>query len=71
METTKMISRLTALPRREAWVVEAPTLVVSLVVAEIFFKFGSFTLEAVAMLATWWALSTTTRWLLSWRNDGA
>lgn len=64
-----MLSRLTALPRREAWVVEGPTLLASLVVAEMFYKLGSFTLEAVAMLATWWALSTTTKWVLSRRPD--
>lgn len=64
-----MISRLTALPRRETWVVEAPTLVTSLVIAEIFYKFGSFTLEAVAMLATWWVLAAITRRFLAWRKD--
>jgi hypothetical protein len=65
----KMISRITALQRRETWVIEAPTLVISLVVAEVFFKFGSFTLEAVAMLATWWLLSSAAGRLVSWRRD--
>ena len=64
-----MPSRLAALPRREAWVVEAPTLLVSLVIAEMFYKLGSFTLEAVAMLATWWVMSTTAKWILSRRDD--
>lgn len=38
-------------------VAEAPTLVVSLVAAEIFYKFGSFLLETAAFLATWYILS--------------
>lgn len=64
-----MLGRLTALPAREVWVIEAPTLLVSLVVAEIFYKFGSFTLEAVAMLATWWLLSSIARRLVTRRED--
>lgn len=66
-----MLSRLTALPAREVWTVEAPTLVTSLVVAEVFYKFGSFTLEAVAMLATWWLLSSIARRLLGSRGGAA
>jgi hypothetical protein len=65
----KMISRITALQTRETWVIEAPTLVISLVIAEVFFKFGSFTVEAVAMLATWWLLSSAAGRLVSWRRD--
>ena len=35
---------------------QAPTLMASLLVAEFFYKFGSFLLEAVAFLATWFAM---------------
>lgn len=35
---------------------QAPTIVGSLAIAEIFYKFGSFLLEAVAFLATWFVL---------------
>jgi hypothetical protein len=35
---------------------EAPTLVISWALAEIFYKFGSFTLETAAFLITWWGL---------------
>lgn len=66
-----MLSRLTASTRREVWVVEAPTLLISLVVAEVFYKFGSFTLEAVALLATWWVLSSIGRWLVRRSTDTA
>lgn len=36
---------------------ELPCLGVSLVIAEVLFKFHSFTLECTAFLATWYALS--------------
>ncbi len=32
---------------------QLPVLLAALVVAELFFKFGSFSLECVAFLATW------------------
>ena len=35
---------------------QAPGLVISLVVAELFYKFGSFTLECLGFLATWFVL---------------
>ncbi len=37
--------------------VEAPSLAVSMVIAEVFYKFHSFTLECGAFLATWFAVS--------------
>ena len=35
---------------------QAPALAISLVVAELFYKFGSFTLECLGFLATWFVL---------------
>jgi hypothetical protein len=35
---------------------QAPALVGSLVIAELFYKFGSFTLECLGFLATWFVL---------------
>jgi hypothetical protein len=35
---------------------QAPTLLVSMVIAELFYKFHSFTLECIAFLATWYVL---------------
>lgn len=32
---------------------QAPSMATSIVIAELFYKFGSFTLECVAFLATW------------------
>ena len=40
---------------------EAPALAASLVLAELFYKFHSFTLECVAFLATWYALGALQR----------
>ena len=36
---------------------EAPFLAAAFVVAELFYKFGSFSLECLAFLATWYAFS--------------
>ena len=42
---------------REAALAEAPALIASLALAEAFYRFHSFTLECLAFLATWFALS--------------
>ena len=44
-------------------VAEGITLAVSLIIAELFFKFGSFTLECVAFLATWFLASAAASYL--------
>ena len=36
---------------------ELPWLMASMFIAELFYKFHSFTLECIAFLATWYALS--------------
>ena len=36
---------------------ESTSLVLALVMAELFYKFHSFTLECGAFLATWWVIS--------------
>ena len=46
---------------REGMLVEAPSFALSLVVAEFFYKFHSFTLECLAFLATWLAVSSLLR----------
>ncbi len=64
-----MMSQIFSLPDREVWAVAGPTLVASLVIAELFYKFHSFILEAVAMLATWWLLTTIVRLVMSLRSE--
>ena len=44
------------LPRRELVARHIPTLGVSVLVAELFYKFHSFTIECLAFLATWFVL---------------
>ena len=35
---------------------QAPALAISLIIAELFYKFGSFTLECIGFLVTWFVL---------------
>ena len=51
-----MFELLRSSPLRQLLSRQAPTLVISLVVAEMFYKFGSFTLECLGFLATWLVL---------------
>ncbi|MGH7963326.1 MAG: hypothetical protein ACRERD_16145 [Candidatus Binatia bacterium] len=41
---------------------EAPSLFLSMLIAEGFFKFHSFTLECIAFLVTWYAVSGLCAW---------
>jgi len=56
------MTRLAAL-LNVATAIDATTLGVSLAVAEIFYKFHSFTLEALAFLGTWYAMRRVARFL--------
>lgn len=52
-----MYSLFKAVGVRKLLVSEAPSLIASFVIAELFYKFRSFTLETVAFLGTWYFLS--------------
>lgn len=41
---------------------EAPALLLSVLLAETFYKLGSFTLELVAFFFTWYVLSKISSW---------
>jgi hypothetical protein len=41
---------------RRDWAIEAPCLIVSVLLAEALYKFHSFSLECLAFLATWYVL---------------
>ena len=56
-----MYSLLQALPLRQLLLQQAPVVIVSLVIAELFYKFQSFTLETIAFLATWFAVDGATK----------
>jgi hypothetical protein len=51
-----MHSLLHSLDRSTLLAREGPVLVLALVIAELFYKFGSFSLECLAFLATWYVL---------------
>lgn len=48
-----MYTLIKAIPLRDLAIAQVPALGVSLIIAEMFYKFHSFTLETVAFLATW------------------
>ncbi len=52
-----MLSQLRASGWQVVMTRELPALAFALVVAEVWFKFGSFSLEALAFLAVWYATS--------------
>lgn len=51
-----MYTLIQAIPIRQLLLAQLPALFASLVIAEVFYKFGSFTLEAVAFLGTWFVI---------------
>lgn len=59
-----MHSLFRVLKKRELLMIEGPTLAASLLIAELAFKFHSFTLECLAFLVTWAALGAAARRLL-------
>lgn len=72
-----MYSFFKALPTRRLLSEQLPALCGSLMIAEIFYKFHSFMMEALAFLATWYVLDGTiqlfrralSRKTLSFRQD--
>lgn len=51
-----MYTLMRAIPRRQLLLEQIPVLATSFVIAELFYKFGSFALECIAFLATWLVL---------------
>ena len=62
-----MYTLVKAIPVRDLVLAQVPALGLSLVIAELFYKFHSFTLETIAFLATWFVadgvISLVRRWL--------
>ena len=52
-----MLTLLRTMTIRELAVAEGPGLAISILIAELAYKFHSFTLECLAFLATWVAVS--------------
>ena len=51
-----MYTLLRSQPISSLLTTQAPALLVSFVIAEVFYKFHSFTLECLAFLATWFVI---------------
>jgi hypothetical protein len=64
-----MYTLLQSLSARQLLLAQLPALFASLLIAETFYKLGSFTLEAVAFLGTWFlidaAIHAGTQWIES------
>lgn len=66
-----MYTLMRAVPKAQLILEHAPALGISLVIAELFYKFGSFTLECVCFLATWFAIDAVVRHVLeAFRTPG-
>jgi len=50
-------------PLKQLLLQEAPALLTSLLIAELFYKFHSFTLECTAFLATWFVLDAAIKFV--------
>ena len=50
-----------SMPLKQLLIEQLPALIVSIVIAELFYKFHSFTLEALAFLATWFVVDALYR----------
>jgi len=51
-----MYTLIRTMPLRQLLLIQTPALGISFIVAELFYKFHSFTLECLAFLATWYAV---------------
>ncbi|MGR8980663.1 MAG: hypothetical protein ACU84H_11330 [Gammaproteobacteria bacterium] len=51
-----MYTLIRAIPLKQLLMEQVPIILASLTIAELFYKFHSFTLEAIAFLATWYVL---------------
>ncbi len=51
-----MYSLMRSMSLRSLLVEQLPVLLLSMIIAEVFYKFHSFTLETIAFLATWFVL---------------
>jgi hypothetical protein len=51
-----MYQLLHKLTTSELWIRQLPTFSISFVIAELFYKFKSFSLECAAFLVTWYVL---------------
>lgn len=58
-----MYTLMNSIPLRQMLLEQAPIMAISLIIAELFYKFHSFTLECIAFLATWYVLDVLVKFL--------
>lgn len=56
-----MYTLIRSISIRQLLLEQVPALTLSFLVAEMFYKFHSFTLECLAFLATWWVFDASIR----------
>jgi hypothetical protein len=56
-----MYTLVRSMPLKQLLIEQLPALVVAIIIAELFYKFHSFTLEALAFLATWFVVDALYR----------
>jgi hypothetical protein len=60
-----MFQLLSTLSQRDLLLRQAPSFSVAFLIASLFYRLGSFALESVAFLATWYVLDAAVGFLLS------
>jgi hypothetical protein len=68
-EKVTMFTLIRSLPVRQLLLEQVPAFTVSFVLAELFYKFHSFTLECMAFLITWYVLDATINFLKDVRKS--
>ncbi len=64
-----MYTLISSLPIQKLLLEQAPVFLISFLMAEMFYKFHSFTLECLAFLATWYVLDAIANFVSNaWRN---
>jgi hypothetical protein len=67
-----MYTLIKSVPLNKLLVIQAPVLIVSLLIAETFYKFHSFLLESIAFLATWFVIDLVVSFVSNlWRTRTA
>ena len=64
-----MYTLIRSLPIKQLVLQQAPALGLSLVIAELFYKFHSFTLEASAFLITWFVIDGLIQAVTNYFNE--
>jgi hypothetical protein len=66
-----MYTLIQSIPFRRLALEQGPALIGSLIIAEIFYKFHSFTLECIGFLVTWTVLDLLIQLVRKWLQPAA